>query len=61
MAMDAENMDLQGMVYQDAEPIWGACPCCNGVDYENCPNCSVDEIFKDVIRKETRSIMKDIF
>jgi len=40
MAMDAENMDLEGMVYQESEPVWGACPCCNGVDYENCPNCS---------------------
>jgi len=40
MAMDAEDLTYEGMLYQEEEPIWGVCPCCGGYDYDNCSNCS---------------------
>ena len=24
----------------DHEVVWGECPCCNGGNWENCPNCT---------------------
>jgi hypothetical protein len=39
MATDACDMQLAGALYREEEPIWGACPCCDGANYENCPNC----------------------
>ena len=32
-----EEEDGWRTVYGDVE--WGACPCCGGPDWENCPKC----------------------
>ena len=33
--------DVDGGGYYIGEDYdWGACPCCDGVNYEDCPNCS---------------------
>jgi hypothetical protein len=36
MAMDAQDMSLEG--YQYAYEHWATCPCCGG-DWEDCKNC----------------------
>jgi hypothetical protein len=43
MAIDAGDRNLEGSLYSQEEYDWGACPCCGGGDYENCPNCSKEE------------------
>jgi hypothetical protein len=40
MALDAQDPSLEGSLYHEEEYEWGACPCCDGVNFENCPNCN---------------------
>lgn len=43
MAIDAGDRSLEGSLYQHEEYDWGACPCCGGENWEDCPRCNSAE------------------
>ena len=38
-----QALDEYGNWNGDGEYEWGACPCCKGVDWKDCPRCNAEE------------------